>query len=270
MQFEPTAPKPRRTVFDRLSAVPWWAVAVILFGLYIVGKIIYDEQTNAIFNFVKDGVVTTIQVGLMAYMLAITIGVLVGMARLSDNVILYNLSSLYVEVIRGIPMLVLLYMIAFGILPIVVGFLSDIGLPIQMRDIPSMARVVVALAIGYGAYSAEIFRAGIQSIEKGQYEAAQSLGMSYWKTMRHIILPQAIRRIIPALGNDFTAMLKDSALVSVLGVRDLTQLSKLYTSSTFIYLPTWTLTAFIYLSIILLITRFMRWVEGRLQRAYQD
>ena len=101
--------------------------------------------------------------------------------------------------------------------------------------LPNEWRVILGLAIAYGAFESEIFRAGIRSIEKGQMEAARAVGMSYFQGMRYIILPQAIRRVLPALGNDFVAMLKDSFLVSVLGVEDITQITKLYAASTFLF-----------------------------------
>ncbi len=101
------------------------------------------------------------------------------------------------------------------------------------QAVPMNVRAIIALSVTYGAFLAEIFRAGIQSIGRGQMEAARSLGMSYGQAMRHVILPQAVRNVLPALGNDFVAMVKDSSLVSVLAVRDITQVATLYAGSTF-------------------------------------
>jgi polar amino acid transport system permease protein len=129
-------------------------------------------------------------------------------------------------------------------------------------------RAIIALAIGYGAFSGEIFRAGIQSIERGQYEAARALGMGYFSTMRLVILPQAIRRILPPLGNDFIAMVKDSSLVAILGVQDLTQLTRLYYSGNFLYMQSLTMLAFMYLVLVVILTRLVRWMEHRLNRGY--
>jgi polar amino acid transport system permease protein len=137
------------------------------------------------------------------------------------------------------------------------------------RNISNMWRAIIALAIAYGAFSAEIFRAGIQSVEKGQMEAARALGMSYFQAMRYVILPQAIRRVLPALGNDFVAMLKDSALVSVLGVRDMTQLNKLYTSSTFNFVQGYMVLAFLYLIMTIMLSRLVRLLETRMSRSNQ-
>jgi polar amino acid transport system permease protein len=144
------------------------------------------------------------------------------------------------------------------------GFLGGGLAALQTRNVDFTLRVVFGLGIAYGAFEAEIFRAGIQSIERGQMEAARALGMNYFQAMRHVILPQAIRRILPVLGNDFVAMVKDSSLVSVLGVEDVTQLAKLYASSTFLYLQTYSILAFIYLVLTILLTRVVRFIEGRL------
>ncbi len=255
---------------DSMANWPWWLLVAIAIGLLIAFQIITDEKTGAIFDFLKAGFWVTLRVALTAYTLAIVIGLVTGLARVSKNRFFYNVSSFYVELIRGVPMLVLLFYVAFAILPLLVDGLNALGVGFTSRDVSAITRVVVALGLGYGAYSAEIFRAGIQSIERGQYEAAGALGMSYLQTMRFIVLPQALRRVLPALGNDFISMIKDSALVSVLGVRDLTQLSKLYSSSTFIYFETWSMTAFIYLSLTVVLTRLVRYMESRLQRAYRN
>jgi len=174
-----------------------------------------------------------------------------------------------VEIMRGIPMLVLLLYVSFALVGLFITAINDLGIPLSSRDVPMELRAIFALGLGYGAFSAEIFRAGIQSIESGQHEAAAALGMSYFQKMRLIILPQAFRRILPALGNDFIAMVKDSSLVAILGVQDLTQLTRLYYSGNFLYMQSLTMLAFIYLIMVVLLTRFVRWMESRLQRAYR-
>jgi polar amino acid transport system permease protein len=182
-----------------------------------------------------------------------------------------------VEIVRGAPILVLLMYIAFVAVPLGVTAINSLGEWLQanlgfgaaltaftVRNFPNEARVIVALAFAYGAFESEVFRAGIQSIEKGQMEAARALGMTYFQAMRYIILPQAVRRILPALGNDFIAMLKDSSLVSVLGVEDITQKAKLYAASTFLFFQTYSILAFIYLSMTILLSRGVRYLEARL------
>ena len=189
--------------FDNFVDLPWWLLLAIGVALYIVFLIVTDEQMRNTFWFISGqkpgslaagqfffrGIVVTLTVTVSAYSMALVIGLVMGLMRSSSNVIMYNISSLYVEIIRGIPMLVLLLYIAFALTPIFVNFLNLIGIPITTRDIPNVLRAIVALAIGYGAFTAEIFRAGIQSIEKGQFEAANALGMSYFQTMRLVILP---------------------------------------------------------------------------------
>jgi polar amino acid transport system permease protein len=146
------------------------------------------------------------------------------------------------------------------------SFLAGLGQSLagmDVRNIDPLARAITGLAFGFGAYEAEIFRAGIQSIEHGQMEAARSLGMNYFQAMRHVILPQAIRVILPPLGNDFIAMLKDSSLISVLAVRDLTQLGKLNRSRTFRTFETWNTVTYLYLSMTLLGSMGVKWLERK-------
>jgi polar amino acid transport system permease protein len=127
-------------------------------------------------------------------------------------------------------------------------------------------RATIALAITYGAFLAEIFRAGIESIEKGQMEAARSLGMSYGQAMRQVILPQAIRNVLPALGNDFIAIVKESSLVSVLAVRDITQIARLYAGRSFRFLESYTILTVLYLTLTIVLSLILRAIERRLNR----
>lgn len=278
-------PPPRSRVFgwgDTLAKWPWWLLVAILIGLYIVFLIITDQQTRNTFWFISGqnpeelragrilfrGIAVTLTVAVGAYMLSTLIGLTFGIMRSSSNPFFYNIASFYVELTRGVPMLVLLLYIAFALTPLFTNFLQLLGIPITTRDVPNEVRAAVALAIGYGAFSAEIFRSGIQSIEHGQIEAGRALGMHYFSTMRFIILPQAIRRILPALGNDFISMVKDSSLVAILGVQDMTQLTRLYYSSNFLYMQSLTMLAFMYLILVVLLTRLVRLMEARLHRAY--
>jgi polar amino acid transport system permease protein len=187
------------------------------------------------------------------------IGLFVGLGRISHNVFIRNLAITYVEFIRGVPTLVLIFTLAFVIVP---SAAQAVGLDNQ--EISGNSRAMAALAIIYGAFLAEIFRAGIESIPPGQMEAARSLGMTYAQSMRFIILPQAIRNISPALGNDFIAMLKDSSLVSVLAVHDLTHRARLYAGSTFRFRESYLVLTFTYLSLTLVLSLFLRWYERRL------
>lgn len=263
-----------------LSRFPWWFLLIVLVGLYLAYAF-YNNQTYAeVFDFVKAGLITTIQVTLTAYAIAITIGLLTGLARVSKNPVIYNIATLYVQVMRGVPILVTLLYTAFVVTPWAIDVINSLGtglaeaglLPaenplttLNIRNVDFVARAIIALAISYGAFSAEIFRAGIESIGRGQMEAARSLGMSYLQAMRYIILPQAVRRVLPPLGNDFIAMLKESSLVSALGVRDITQLGKLYASSSFRYLETYTAVAFLYLTMTIILSLGVKAMEKRLK-----
>jgi polar amino acid transport system permease protein len=207
-----------------------------------------------------------------------------GLGRISSNPIVYNIATFYVEVVRGIPMIVIIIYVAYVLVPLVVSaangigtlilqtswlsFLASLGQSLtamDIRNVDPLARAIAGLSFGFGAYEAEIFRAGIQSIEHGQMEAARSLGMTYFQAMRHVILPQAIRVILPPLGNDFIAMLKDSSLISVLAVRDLTQLGKLNRSRTFRTFETWNTVTYLYLSMTLLGSMGVKWLERKLK-----
>ena len=228
-------------------------------NIYTTGS--YHEA----FEFIKAGLVVTIRTSLIAYGFALIFGLLAGLGRISKNVVLNNLARLYIELIRGIPMLVLIFFIALVGVPIVVNGLIDMGIPIDVRDISMSMRAITALSVTYGAFLAEIFRAGIQSIGRGQMEAARSLGMSYGQAMRYIILPQAIRNVLPALGNDFVAMVKDSSLVSVLAVRDITQMARLHAGSTFRFREAYITLAVMYLTMTVALSLMVQIIERRMR-----
>ena len=197
------------------------------------------------------GALVTIELTAVAVALGTLIGLFVGIAELSRYWYFRIPSKIYVDFIRGTPLLVQIFIIYFA-LPIILG----------VRVEPFVA-AVAACSINSGAYVAEIFRAGIQSIDKGQMEAGRSLGMSWGQTMIHIVIPQAFRRIIPQLGNEFIAMLKDSSLVSVIGFEELTRKGQLIIASTYGSLEIWTAVAIIYLIMTLSITRFVAFLEKR-------
>jgi polar amino acid transport system permease protein len=269
---------------SQASQIPWWALIVMALGLFVFYQIISDANYHDTYLYLREGIIVTLRITLLAFPIATVIGLLTGLMRTSKNVVFYTLSTLYVEIIRGIPMVVLVLMVAFAIVPILVDSIQNLGLwglnrfsesiflsPFQsmskfnIRSISMELRFVFALALGYGAFEAEIFRAGIQSISRGQMEAAFSLGMSYFQAMRFIILPQAIRRVLPPLGNDFIAMLKDSSLATVLAVNELTQLTRLRRSSTFRVMEAFNVAAFLYLSITLLLSSLVRFLEQRMR-----
>ena len=260
---------------DRLSRLPYWLLAALLIAVLAFWTIANNENYRIIFAAVSKGIWTTIYVSAVSYILAVVMGLGWCLMRVSQSRILQEISSFFVEIIRGIPMLVLLYFIFFVGAPALVQAFNWLGKPLidvgalqemNVRQVNFTVRAILALSIGYSAFISEIFRAGIESIEKEQTEAAQTEGASYWQTMRFILLPQAVRNVLPALGNEFIAMLKDSALVSVLGVQDITQLGKVYSASTFTFFETYSIAALLYLVMTLGLALFVRWVEQRLER----
>lgn len=240
---------------------PWWLVAIFGFLAVMIVLIITDEDINQAFIFILPGIRTTLYITLVGFVFALIFGLLAGLGRISHNRLIRNIATTYIEFIRGVPTLVLILTLSFVIVPTV----SD-SLGINNRDISTELRAILSLAIIYGAFLAEIFRAGIESIPKGQMEAARSLGMSTRHAMQYIILPQAIRNISPALGNDFIAMLKDSSLASVLAVRELTQRSRLHAGSTFRFPESYLVLTFFYLAMTITLSLLLRWYEGRLRK----
>ncbi len=264
-----------------LREFPWWLPAMAVIALVTYSQIFTQSSYNQAFNFIKIGLTMTITTTVWAFATALGIGLVTGLGRISSNVVIKNLATLYVEFIRGIPMLVLIFFIAFVGVPAVVGgfnqlviTFAELGAPVpaqflsgmQSRSVPMNLRAIIALSITYGAFLAEIFRAGIQSIGRGQMEAARSQGMSYWQAMRYVILPQAVRNVLPALGNDFVAMLKDTSLVSVLAVRDITQVAKLYAAQSFRYPEAYTTLTILYLTMTVVLSMLVKLVERRLGR----
>ena len=263
---------------DWLYSFPWWALTMVVVGVLIAISIAADAIYSDAFSKLKFGIAMTLRVAGFAYVSAIFIGLVVGMIRSSAprpgrgrvgrvasllHLVFYNLASLYVAIMRGLPVLIVILIVAFVIIPAVRDWFNEVtGADITIRG-SSWETAVIALAITYGAFISETVRAGIQSIETGQGEAARSLGMTWFQAMRFVILPQAIRRILPPLGNDLVAMIKDSALVSVLGIRDVTQIAKITTGSNFRYRPTYAVTALIYLLLTFLGMLAVGFVERR-------
>lgn len=193
----------------------------------------------------------TVQITAISVGIGLLIGMFIGIARLSNNVVIKLLATIYVDFIRGTPLLVQIFIIYFA-LPLILG-----------QRIDPFFAAITACGINSGAYVAEIFRSGIQSIDKGQMEAGRSLGMSWVQTMRYIILPQAFKRIIPPLGNEFIAMLKDSSLVSVIGFEELTRRGQLIIARTYGSFEIWMTVAVIYLAMTLTISRLVDYLERR-------
>ena len=197
------------------------------------------------------GAGVTIEITAFSVAIGFFIGLFVGIARISQFKILRIMAAVYADCIRGTPLLVQIFLIYFA-LPMAIG----------QRVQPFIA-AVAACGINSGAYVSEIFRAGIQAIDVGQMEAGRSLGLTWWQTMRFIILPQAFKNILPPLGNEFIAMLKDSSLVSVIGFEELTRRGQLIIAQTYGSFEIWMTVAVLYLIMTMAISRIVAFLEKR-------
>jgi polar amino acid transport system permease protein len=257
----PDLQEQQRDFSGMARGVPWWlviiVVALFIFGLYVMADEQRAQYYGDAFAFILPGIRLTLQVTIFSYVLALIIGLFVGLMRLSSNPIVFHLSTVYVEVMRGLPMLVIILYAGFVIGPAVRDGTNG------LYDPPMLHRAIIGLALGYGAYISEVFRGGIQAIGKGQMEAARSLGMSYVQAMTYVILPQAVRLILPPLGNDLIALLKDSALISVLALEETLQLGRQYISRTFRAFEGYNTVAIIFLSMTLVLSFVVRYIERR-------
>lgn len=209
-------------------------------------------------NFLLQGTLVTIKMTFGAIIIGIMLGVLTGLARISKNIILKSISGIYLTIIRGTPMLLQIIFIFVGI-PQIYNIVTGNSVSFD----PVIAGTI-GIGINSGAYVAEIVRAGIQSIDKGQMEAARSLGLSHSKAMRYIILPQAFKVIIPPLGNEAIVLLKDTSLVSAIGARDLMNCSKMMGAKFYMYAEFLVGAAIIYLCLTFIITKLVSYLERRL------
>ncbi len=262
-----------------IRKIPWWLLVILAFLTFIGVLIIVNPEYRTAFDFIVGslgsiddlldgeflafigkGISLTLYVTVVSFVVSIFLGLLAGLGRVSHNTFIRNVATTYVEFVRGLPVLVLIFTIAFVVVPEI----SDLaGID---NTLPGTTRGIIALSFFYGAFIGEIFRAGIESIPKGQTEAARSLGMTSRQAMRFIILPQAIRNILPALGNDFIAILKDSSLLSVLAVREITQLSRLYSGSSFRFREAFLVLTFLYLTMTIVLSLILNWYGKRLKR----
>lgn len=202
----------------------------------------------------------TLQATMLSILFATVIGLIFGMLNASRNKIFKVIATIYIDVIRGIPLLVLTYFIYLG-MP---QFLKGLGLMSQTYKLPAMTAGIIALSLNAGAYMAEIVRGGIQSVDKGQMEAARSLGMTYGKSMQKVVLPQAIRTMIPSIINQFIITLKDTSIVSVIGLNELTKIGDIIVAKNFQFTEVWASVAVIYLVIITILSKIAKAMERRI------
>lgn len=262
----------RSSRLGRLATIDqWWLLVLVSLVAIVLLVRTKPDPFDAMFRFLSDGIVVTLKITLTSFVSVSIVGLFGGLGRLSRNWLIKGLASLYVEVIRGIPLLVQLLFIWFA-LPQVLDTIGEWLVNIWPAasvwfidlKLEPFSAAVLGITICYGAYMSEIYRAGIQSIHFGQMEAARSLGMSYVQAMRYVVLPQAIRVILPPVGNEFVTLLKDSSLVSVLAVSDLTRRGREYMARTFLSFETWMMVALIYLVLTLTFTRIASAIERRM------
>lgn len=255
--------------------VPWWLLAIVLLGLLTLWAIVADNDYRTIFGALAGGIFVTLWVTLTAFICALVLGFLVVLARTAPIRALREIATFYIEIVRGIPMLVALYYIAFVGAPWLVDTINWLlgpiiaagwVAPLSIRTLDFTGRAILALTVCYSAFIAEILRAGIEGVDSGQVEAARSLGLRSWPTFRKVVAPQALRLVLPPLGNDFVSMIKDSALVSALGVQDITQLGKVYSAGTFKFFETYNVVAFLYLVMTIGLSLLVKLLEARLKR----
>ena len=254
----------------RQREFPYWLLLLVANGIYLGYMVVADELYAQVFALLSKGLGITVFVTIVAFASACLLGLGLALAALSPYIVLRQLARFYVEVIRGIPILILLFYIAFIGAPALVAMINVVLEflqlePMQTRDLSLLWRAILALCIGYSAFISEVFRAGILSVDPGQIEAAKALGLSAWLRFRLIVLPQAIRTILPPLGNDFVALVKDSSLVSVLGVADITQLAKVYAASSFRFFETYNVVAYLYLLLTISLSLALRHMEKKLR-----
>ncbi len=281
-------PQKRNILIQKLGRAPWWLLillgGVLLFAVSVADSMTYQNAWTA----VQRGIWTTIWVTLVAYTISLVMGLVLALLRRPSTSMVYNIFvyqpvTAYVELVRGIPTLVLVFYFALALAPQVILLLNDLGrwlldsginpgglseemIVLRARDFPTVWRAILALAVSYSAFLSEVFRAGLDSIEYGQQEAAISLGMNRRQVMRFIILPQAIRNILPPLGNDFIAMLKESSLVSMVGVQDITREGQAFAAATFTFFQAFNVIALTYLILTLSLSMMVKGLENYLAR----
>ncbi len=248
--------------FTRMD--PWWGLVVLVVGLAVTLVTVKADPFLRILLFVRDGIAVTAFITVAAFMFTLVLGMIGGLGRLSQNWVIHGVATLYVEIVRGIPLLVQLiwWYFAFPVVIQEIGRWLNIA-PMANYHANAIVTAIFGLTVCYGAYMSEIYRAGIQSIPKGQMEAARSLGMTHFQSMRHVILPQAVRVVLPPVGNEFIALLKDSCLVSVVAVADLTRRGREFMAVHFNPIEVWSMVALLYLVMTLFASRGVAWIEKK-------
>jgi polar amino acid transport system permease protein len=273
--------RPASIISVRERDFPWWLVWMIVLIIFLIYLIItnddYREAFNAIFPFPwkwnedwNRGLAFTMILTVGSFVTATFLGLVIGLGRLARysgsnpiarvfTTFTRNLMTFYIELVRGIPMIVFIFFVALVLVP---DFANLVDM--KSRSISQAWRGAAALSLFYAAFIAEVFRAGIQSVPEGQSEAGRAVGLNERQITRHIVLPQAIRNMLPALGNDLIALMKDTSLVSILAVRELTQMARLYTGASFAFREGFFILMVIYVVLTLGLSLLLRWYEKRI------
>ena len=252
----------RRAFWHGLQIAFVWAVMFAVMGIGLSLLNVDFAYVFANTNFVLLGLGFTIGISLASILIASAIALVGALMRLSPSALAQGLSGFYVSLFRGTPLLIQIYIIYLG-LPQIGQQLTSLGYP-QIGGLFILTAIqagILALSLNYGAYMTEIFRAGIQSVAQGQWQAAQALGMKRVQTLRLVILPQAVRIIIPAIGNQFIAMQKDSSLVSIVGIWEVTYRASRFARKDSKFMEMFLLAAAIYW----VLTIISEWIQGRLE-----
>ena len=224
----------------------WWILILSGVIAYMLFMIYSEPEYNKAFNFILPGLTITFLSTFISFIIALFLGLISGIGRISKNKFARTISRTYIEFIRGVPVLILIFTIAFVVVVRAAEFFN-----INNGNVPMLVRAIIALSVFYGAYIAEVFRAGMESVPVGQREGGESLGLSERQVMRHIVLPQAFRNMLPALGN--------------LAVEDLTYRGRLYSGSTFRFAETYLVLTVMYLIITLILSGLQRRLEKKLE-----
>jgi polar amino acid transport system permease protein len=282
-QSQVPAPDPHQAMGEALAALQQrqrfrhslkiaavWVGLVLLLGAALLMLKIQPSYMLAHYNIILQGAGATLGVSLASILIATVLALFGAIARLSKNSIAQGISGFYVSVVRGTPLLIQIFIIYLG-LPQVGEQITRLGFPQigRLFILDAIPAGILALSLNYGAYMTEIFRAGLQSIGYGQREAALAIGMTPWQVMRRIILPQGVRIILPDVGNQFIAMQKDSALVSIMGVWEITYLAGRYARRDSKYMEMYLIAAAAYWILTIISSWFQSRIERSMGKAYE-
>lgn len=292
----------RSQLTKRLYKLPYWLFFMILAWFYVVYQMSFNPDYAEAYVALREGIPLTLWLAVASYALALVFGLIIGTIRANPpeapdsdlpplkqavrilQVFVYNAVTVYVEFMRGIPPLVFLLIAGFIIVPAIREPVQDAYngtiLPIVRQFFPETGEwvwrgrdpltAIAGLSMIYAAFLSEVFRAGLQSVPKGQIEAAKSVGMNWFQTMRFVVVPQAVRNVLPPLGNDFISMIKDTSLVTILATSEITQLARRWAGSKFTYLETYLVLSLMYLTITVTGSLLVQLMENRLQQHSRD